>query len=189
VAPTVPARRRRLVAGLLVLLVLAAAGTVVAVVRARMDVSVATADGSIRISVPPDWGRQVRRSGWDLGPYGAPGRSGVALAASPDVARWTDPSTDVPGVFAGRADGVAPQRLLARSAAASCPAAPSRSLSASGLSGTVTRRQCAGSPMAYVEATLQPPAGDVTVYVQVKEPAAAGIADEILRSLRITPSP
>ena len=124
--------------GLGALLVLAAAGTAAGLRWERRDVTVATADGTIRLRVPHDWARQVRRSGWDLGPYGEAGRSGIALAASPDVTRWTDPTTDVPGVFAGRADGVAPAALLARSVAASCPAAPSRPLTGSGLSGTLT---------------------------------------------------
>ncbi len=181
-------RRRLLIAGLAALLVLAGAGTAAGLLWARRDVTVATADGTVRLRVPHDWARQVRRSGWDLGPDGAPGRSGVALAASPDVARWTDPSTDLPGVFAGRADGVSPEALLARSVAASCPADPSRPLTASGLAGTVTRRHCTGSPMAYVEAVLQPAGGASTVYVQVKEPAAANTADEILRSLEVSRS-
>jgi hypothetical protein len=183
---TRPRRHRRLlVVGLVALLVLAAAGTVAGLLWARRDVTVATADGTIRLRVPHDWARQVRRSGWDLGPYGAAGRSGIALAASPDVTRWTDPTTDVPGVFAGRADGVSPEALLARSVAASCPADPSRPLTGSGLSGTLTRRQCAGSPMAYVEAVLQPPGRDFTVYVQVKEPAAADTADAVVHSLAV----
>ena len=183
---TRPRRHRRLLlVGLVALLVLAAAGTVAGLLWARRDVTVATADDTIRLRVPHDWARQVRRSGWDLGPYGAAGRSGIALAASPDVTRWTDPTTDVPGVFAGRADGVSPEALLARSVAASCPADPSRPLTGSGLSGTLTRRQCAGSPMAYVEAVLQPPGRDFTVYVQVKEPAAADTADAVVHSLAV----
>ena len=176
-------RRRLLIAALVALLVLAGAGTAAGLLWARRDVTVATADGTIRLRVPHDWARQVRRSGWDLGPYGAPGRSGIALAASPDVARWTDPTTDVPGVFAGRADGVSPEALLARSVAASCPAAPSRPLTESGLSGTLTRRQCSGSPMAYEEAVLQPPGREFTVYVQVKEPASAYTGDAVVHSL------
>src|SRR6185369_16992751 len=137
---TQPRRHRRLlVVGLAAVLALAAAGTAAGLRWQRRDVTVATADGTIRLRVPHDWARQVRRSGWDLGPYGAAGRSGIALAASPDVTRWTDPTTDVPGVFAGRADGVSPEALLARSVAASCPASPSQPLTSSGLSGTLTR--------------------------------------------------
>jgi hypothetical protein len=181
-------RRRLLIVALVALLVLAGAGTAAGLVWTRRDATVATADGSIRLRVPHDWGRQVRRSGWDLGPYGEPGRSGIALAASPDVARWTDPTTDVPGVFAGRADGVSPEALLARSVAASCPAAPTQPLTGSGLSGTLTRRQCPGSSMAYVEAVLQPPGREFTVYVQVKEPASTDTADAVVRSLVVGPT-
>jgi hypothetical protein len=94
----------------------------------------------------------------------------------------------VPGVFAGRADGVAPDVLLGRSAARSCPASSTRPLTGSGLSGTVTRRLCPGSPMAYVEAVLQPPSRAFTVYVQVKEPAAAGTADDVIASLVVNSS-
>jgi hypothetical protein len=86
-------------------------------------------------------------------------------------------------VFAGRADGVQPRDLLARSVAASCPPSPPRSLRGSGLDGTLTRRLCPGSPMAYVEAVLQPPGAAFTVYVQVKQLAAADTADSVVRSL------
>ena len=182
-APASRPRRRVLIAALVALLVLAGAGTAAGLLWAGRDVTVATADGTVSVRVPHDWGRQVRQSSWDLGPYGEPGRSGIALAASPDVARWTDPTTDVPGVFAGRADGVSPEALLARSVAASCPASPSQPLTSSGLSGTLTRRQCPGAAMAYVEGVLQPPARDFTVYVQVKEPASADTADKVVDSL------
>ena len=180
-----PARhRRRLVTALVVLLLLlAGAGTAAVLIRDRMDVTVRTADGTIALRVPPDWAKQVRRSPWNLEPYGVAGQSGIALAAAPDVARWADPGADVPGVFAGRADGVQPRDLLARSVAAGCPAAPPRTMTASGLSGTLTRKVCPGSPMAYVEAVLQPPDLAFSVYVQVKEPASGDTADEVLRSL------
>jgi hypothetical protein len=39
--------------------------------------------------------------------------------------------------------------------------------------------------MAYVEAVLQPPGRDFTVYVQVKEPAAADPADAVVHSLAV----
>jgi eukaryotic-like serine/threonine-protein kinase len=182
-----PRRRRRLlVAGLVAVLLLAAGGTAAALVQARRDVTVATADGAIRLRVPPAWAKQVRHSGWDLGPYGAAGRSGTALVAAPDAARFADPGSDVPGVFAGRADGVAPDALLGRSAARSCPASLTRSLAGSGLTGTLTRRSCPGAPMAYVEAVLQPPSRAFTVYVQVKEPAAADTGEEVVRSLAVS---
>jgi hypothetical protein len=181
-----PRRRRLLVTVLVALLVLAGAGTAVVLIRDRRDVTVATADGTIRLEVPPDWARQVRRSAWDLRPYGLSGRTGVAVAAAPDVARWTDPRSDVPGVFAGRADGVGPQEVLDRSVAASCPASATGPLTGSGLSGTLTRRVCPGSPMAYVEAVLQPPDRTFTVYVQVKEPADGDAADDVVRSLVVS---
>jgi len=41
--------------------------------------------------------------------------------------------------------------------------------------------------MAYVEAVLQPPGRDFTVYVQVKEPAAAHAADAVVHSLVVNP--
>jgi hypothetical protein len=182
--PAPPRRRRRgLVVASVVVLVLAAGAAAALVVRDRMDVRVATADGTVAVRVPPGWATQVRRSDWDLSAYGVTGRSGTALAVAPDLARWQDPTSDVPGVFAGRADGVRPRDLLARSVAASCPAGPSRPLIGSGLTGTVTRRVCAGSSMAYEEAVLQPPDAAFSVYVQVKEPVAADTADAVIRGL------
>ena len=41
--------------------------------------------------------------------------------------------------------------------------------------------------MAYVEAVLQPTGHDFTVYVQVKEPAAADTADAMVHSLVVNP--
>ncbi|HST66068.1 MAG TPA: serine/threonine-protein kinase [Mycobacteriales bacterium] len=173
-----PRRHRSWLVPLLVVLVLAGAGTAAAVlVRERRPVTVTTADGAIRLRVPPSWAAQERRTPWDLGPYG--GGTGVALVVAPSVTGWAD-STG-PGVFAGRADGVAPAALLARSLAASCPADPSRPLAGSGLTGTLTRRVCGST--AYVEAVLQPPDRSFSVYVQVKEAASGGTADSVIRSL------
>jgi hypothetical protein len=154
------------------------------VVRDRRPVTVTTTDGAVRLRVPRAWAAQERRSAWDLSKYGAP--AGVAVVAAPDLARWQDPGTDAPGVFAGRADGVRPQDLLARSVAASCPAGTPRSLSGSGLTGTVTRHLCAGPAVAYVEAVLQPPDAAFTVYVLVKEPASADTADAVISSLVVS---
>jgi hypothetical protein len=86
-------------------------------------------------------------------------------------------------VFAGRADGVQPRDLTARSPAAGCPAAAPRTLTGSGLSGTLTRKVCPGSSMAYVEAVLQPPDLAFSVYVQVKEPVSSDTADAVISSL------
>jgi tRNA A-37 threonylcarbamoyl transferase component Bud32 len=185
-----PAPRRRygraVLTGLVAVLVLAVGGVAAVVVRDRRDVTVATADGSVSLRLPPAWARQVRRSDWDLGPYGVTGRSGVALDAAPDLAGWQDPASVVPGVFAGKADGVQPHDLTARSPAAGCPAAAPRSVSGSGLTGTLTRRVCSGSAIAYVEAVLQPPDLAFSVYVQIKEPASAETADQVIRSLVVT---
>jgi hypothetical protein len=184
--PAAPSRRRRLLVTLLVVVLVLAAGAAAALlVRDRRDVTVTTADGSVSLRLPPDWARQVQRSPWNLGPYGVTGRSGVALDAAPDLARWRDPASNVPGVFAGRADGVQPRDLTARSPAAGCPAAAPRTLTGSGLSGTLTRRVCRDSPMAYVEAVLQPPDLAFSVYVQVKEPVSSDTADQVIRSLAV----
>jgi eukaryotic-like serine/threonine-protein kinase len=179
--PPPRSRRRRPLVALVAVLVLAGAGTAAVLVRDRRPVTVTTTDAAVRLRVPPAWAAQERRTAWDLGPYG--GRSGVALVAAPDVTGWHDPSSAVPGVFAGRADGVAPAELLARSVAAACPADQPRALSGSGLTGTLTRHVCAGSPVAWVEAVLQPPDRSFSVYVQVKEPVAADTADAVVRSL------
>jgi eukaryotic-like serine/threonine-protein kinase len=179
-----PRRRRGPVLALAVLLLLAAAAVAaVVVVRDRQDVTVTTADGAISLRLPRDWARQVQRSAWDLEPYGSTGRAGVAVDAAPSLTGWRDLDSAVPGVFAGRADGVQPRDLTARSPAAGCPAAPTQPLSGSGLTGTLTRRVCPGSSMAYVEAVLQPPGLDFSIYVQVKEPVSDDTADRIIRSL------
>jgi len=54
------------------------------------------------------------------------------------------------------------------------------------VSGTLTRRQCAGNPMAYVAAELQPSGGEFTVYVQVTEPASTDTGDAVVHSLVVT---
>ena len=183
-----PRRRRgRLVAVLVVvLLVLAGGGAAVAVARSRADVRVASADGTLQISVPRGWAGQLQRSPWDLTPYGVTGGDGIALAVAPDLARWRDPASDVPGVFVGRADGLQPADLLEAGPAADCPASPARAVTGSGLTGTVVRRVCAGSAMAWVEAVLQPPDQTFAVYVQVKEPATTDAADRVLSGLSVS---
>jgi len=183
VRPRGPRRRGRLLTVLVAVLVLAGGGIAAAVVVRGRQVRITTADGSVHLRVPAAWAGQERLSPWDLGPYRVTGRTGTAVAVAPDLVRWEDPASTVPGVFAGRADGVEPRDLLARSFAAGCPAGPSQPVSGSGLSGTLTRKTCPGSPMAYVEAVLQPPDATFSVYVQVKVPVSAGTADDVIRSL------
>jgi serine/threonine protein kinase len=71
-APASRPRRRLMVAALVALLVLAGAGTAAGLLWARRDVTVATADGTIRLRVPHDWARQVRRSGGTSARTGPP---------------------------------------------------------------------------------------------------------------------
>jgi len=179
-------RRRRLVAVLAVAVVLAGGGAVALVLRDRADVEVGSGDGTLRVRVPAAWARQVQRSDWDLRPYGVTGRAGTALAVAGNLARWRDPAAADPGVFVGRADGVAPARLLAGSPAAGCTGSAPRPVQRDGLSGTVTRRTCAGAAAAYVEVVLQPPGARFTVYLQVKEPAADTRADGVVDSLAVS---
>lgn len=180
-----PRRRGPLIVALAATLVLAGGGVAAEVVVRGRPVPITTADGSVHLRVPAAWAAQERSSPWNLGPYGVTGRTGTAVAVAPDVAGWQDPASDVPGVFVGRADGVAPRDLLARSVTAGCPSGPVRPVSGSGLTGTLTRSTCPGSPMAYVEAVLQPPDAAFCVYVQVKVPVSAGTADDVIRSLEV----
>ena len=180
--PRVRRRRGRRVALLVaVLLVLAGAGTIAAVViRDRADVQVASADGSLRVTVPRDWAGQLQRSGWDEVP------GGVALIVSPDVEGWGVPTSDVPGVFVGRADGVGSPEALRRTPAAGCTASAARRVSASGLEGALVRYRCPGSVMAWEEAVLQPADRAFVVYVQVKEAEDVSLGDRVLAGLRVT---
>jgi hypothetical protein len=182
-----PRRRRRVLAALAALVVLAGAGAGAAFYLSTRDVAVSSADGALRLTVPRDWAGQQQRSSWDLTPYGGSG-AGVALAVSPDVTHWRDAGSTVPGVFAGKAPGVQPQAILDRSVAAACPASPARTLSGSGLTGTVTRRVCPGSPVAYLEVVMQPPDHSFTVYVQVKEPVTEAAGDAVVSSLVVSSS-
>lgn len=181
-----PRRRGRLIAVLVVALVLLAGGGTATwlVLRTRADVGVQTLDGSVRLRVPPDWATQLRRSAWDTSAAGATGPPGTSLVVSSDVAAFDDEDSKVPGVFAGRAEGLTPEQALGQSAAGKCPEATvTRALTGSGLTGEVSRRRCADSPVAWVEAWLQPPSKEFLVYVQIREPADDDTAAGIVSSL------
>lgn len=183
-----PRRRRRLVALLVALLVLlgAAGATAAVLVGVRADVQVASADGTLRVSVPRDWARQVRRSAWDLSAYGPV--DGIALDVAPDIAGWRDRTSDVPGVFAGRADGLPKPTVLRRRPAADCTASPDRPVTGAGMTGTAVEYVCGGSAMVWVEVLLQPRDASFVVYLQVKQPASTDVADRVLAGLRVAGS-
>jgi hypothetical protein len=185
--PRTRRRRGRLVAVLVSVLVLVAGLTTaaVAVIRARADVAVGSADGTLRLSVPRSWAGQTQRTDWDLTRFGGTAHGGTGFTVAPDVTDWRVIGSDTPGVFAGRTTQVQPATLLAGSPAADCPAGETRRLSGSGLTGTVVRRACPGSTMAWLEGVLQPPDRSYTVYVQVKAPAAGNSAEKVLSSLSV----
>lgn len=186
--PRARRRRGRRVALLVAaLLMLAGAGTVAAVlVRDRSDVQVASADGTLRVSVPRSWAGQLQRSTWDLEPYGVTDRDGTALAVSPDVEGRKDPTSDVPGVFVGRVEDLTDPGVLRLSPAGGCTRSAPRSVTAPGLTGDSVRYECPGSSMVWEDAVLQPPDAAFVVYVQVKQPAGATVADGVLAGLRVS---
>jgi hypothetical protein len=174
-----------LVAALLA--VAATAGVVAAQVWRRPgSVAVTNASGSLRVDVPSAWAGQYQDSTWDLTPYGQRGKLGVALVVARDVAGWRDAGSDTPGVFVGRASGLAADPVLARSAAAGCPAA-GRHWEHAGLAGTVLDHASCGGAARFVEAVLSPTDSSFLVYVQVKEPAGGDAAAGVLDSLAIGP--
>jgi tRNA A-37 threonylcarbamoyl transferase component Bud32 len=177
-------RRRRVLFALLGVLVLLGGGTAVALVlRDRADVTVATTDGALRLTVPHAWAGQLQRSEWDLGVFGLPARKdGVALTVAPLIKDgWDERSSEVPGVFAGRAPGNADP---ARTPLSGCvEAATPRPVTYGGLDGTLTRRACAGAVLVWTEVVLKPADGSFTVYVQVKEKSGETAGNAVLDSL------
>lgn len=183
-APRRRSRRRVLLALVGVLLLVAGGGTAL-VVRQLSSVEVVSADGAVHLTVPAAWGDQQLRSDWDLSPYGISGGSGTGLVVSSDAAGWSSPDSNLPGVFAGRAEGVRADELLARSVSAGCPAGGVSQIASSGMEGELVRKLCPGASSAYVEAWLQPPGRNFIIYVQVREPASADDANRVIRSLSI----
>jgi hypothetical protein len=176
--------RRVAVLAVLAVLVAAGAAAYVLVRRERATVDVTTASG-LHVRVPAGWGRQQQAADWDLTPLGAAGKRGTALLVAGDVAAWRDPASETPGVFVGVARGVSEGRLWAVSAARSCPYSQERRELPSGMTGTVRRHDCPGSPARVTEAVLTRSGSDLLVFVQVKEPLADDDAAAVLDSVTV----
>jgi hypothetical protein len=184
-----PRRWARRVALVAVLAILVAGGAVgyVLVWRARESVDVTAA--GLHVRVPAAWARQQQAGAWDLTPFGGAGEQGTALLVARDVTGWRDPASATPGVFVGAARGVAADSLWAASAVKSCrPYTQETRQLPSGLSGTVRRHECAGSPARVTEAVLTRPGSDQLVFVQVKEPLADHDAAAVLDSVTVAVS-
>jgi eukaryotic-like serine/threonine-protein kinase len=191
--PAPPRRRWRrrvlwTVAALLVVGGLGGGGVAAAVVlRDRSTVTVTDSSHTLQVTVPARWVGQVQDSGWDLAPYGKPGRRGAGLAVAKDVATWRDPSSSTPGVFVGQASGMDKEMVLSRSAAKACGVPQVQSWQRFGRTGEVRRYPaCTGSPVHFVEGVLQASGspGEI-VYVQIREPIDSNDAQKVLESFNL----
>jgi eukaryotic-like serine/threonine-protein kinase len=174
-----PRRRRRAVLVLLTVLVLLAAGGTAGalLLRDRAAVTVATADGGLRLTVPRDLAGQVQRNtDWNRG---------AAFIVAPTVAGWRDRTSTVPGVFAGRAPGQLPAAQVGAPPFDGCVADPAVPATAGGLSGTRTRWACPDATLVWDVVVLRPADSGYTVLLQVKQDRAATTTDRVLAGLRV----
>ena len=138
-------------------------------------VRVTDATGALSVAVPPAWAGQVRDAGWN-----PPGLGHVpALVVAPALARWSDPTSPMPGVFVGFLTGAAPTWLPTHNECGS--AQPDRAVRTNGATALVQRWSGCPGTVSYSEVLL----ADRGVYVQIKQVGSVDRADDILAGLRV----
>ncbi len=152
-------------------------------------VRVHDASGSLTISVPADWARQLKDSGWNPAAIHLPAGHVPGLLVGSDLSAWPDASSEVPGVFAGVSkslNGAEGAPVPALPAHDDCVRQPDRTVVVDKLIGNVRRwTDCGGTPTSFSEAVFTRTAHDLGVYVQIRQIDRVDHTDKILRSLRL----
>jgi hypothetical protein len=188
-----PRRRHRLarlvaVATTVVAAGLGAAGSTTAGGSAQPWVRVTDVTHSVSLAVPPFWAKQVRDAGWDPATIGLPTGHVAGLLVGPDLTAWPDPTSGVPGVFAGISGSLregGPTPTLPDHEG--CARQPDRELTVGPLTAKVHRWiHCGGTSISFSEVLLTNPRSEYGVYVQVKQIDEHDYTDDILRALVLT---
>jgi hypothetical protein len=146
---------------------------------------------SISVAVPAAWAGQLRDAGWNPGAIRLPPGHAPGLLVGPDLDAWPDPTSEVPGVFAGlssalRAGGPVP----ALPSHDRCVPQSERELVVGVLTARVRRwSRCGGAAISFSEALLTPKQGEYGIYLQIKQLGETDYTDEILRRLRLSSHP
>ncbi|MFF5075576.1 serine/threonine-protein kinase [Actinoplanes sp. NPDC000266] len=145
---------------------------------------VADASGTLSVWVPASWAGQVRDTGWNPGSVGLRAGREPGLTVGADLTSWSDPRSPVPGVFAGISTALrgGTPALPDHSA---CVPAPDPEPRLTAASAVVRRWTGCGGGISFTEALITPAAGDVGLYVQIRQTDDVDHSEEILRGVRL----
>ncbi|MEV6923874.1 serine/threonine-protein kinase [Dactylosporangium sp. NPDC051485] len=177
------ARLRRIAGAAVALAAVLAAGA--SAVPARSGwVRVRDVNGVVSVAVPPRWAVQLRHAGWNPALLGLPAGHAPGLVVAPDLARWTDPASGMPGVFVGVSRALLPGNAEpALPGHATCVRQPDRTVDVAGFPALVRRWTSCGAAVSYSEVVFAVPPR-FGVYVQIKQVGTADVTDELLAGLR-----
>jgi len=140
----------------------------------------------VSIAVPPGWAGQLRDGGWDPRTVGLGDAHAPGLLVAPDVARWTDENSPMPGVFVAigpeiLGGGADPPRLPVHP---SCRQDATRIVAHGGRPAQVRRWTSCPGGVSYSEVVFVARPG-LGVYTQIKQVGARDRTDDVLAGLRI----
>ncbi|GAA4257348.1 serine/threonine-protein kinase [Dactylosporangium darangshiense] len=182
--------RRRLlrIAGAAVALAAVLAAGASAVLPRSGWVRVRDNTGAISVAVPPRWAGQLRDAGWNPAALGLPAGHEPGLVVAPDLARWTDPASAMPGVFAGASRALLPGNPdPALPGHATCVRRPDRTVDVAGTPALVRRWTSCGAAVSYSEVVFAVPQR-FGVYIQIKQVGASDVTDDVLAGVRLSGS-
>jgi serine/threonine protein kinase len=169
----------RHVTGTLVALVLLAltAGATVPGGTPEGWVRVTDAGRTFSLSVPGEWARQLRDSGWNVSSLGLPSGTEPGLQVGTDLRDLTGPA-----LFAGWSRWLVPGMPVTWPSHPGCARGLDREVHAAGMTGQV--RRCATASVSYTDVLLTGN-GREGVYMQIRQQAGTDHTDEVLKTLRL----
>ncbi|GAB3269061.1 hypothetical protein GCM10027456_55040 [Kineosporia babensis] len=166
--------RGRWIATMVVVVALAAATGVGSVMfwqkNRNQDISVSTADQSLRLTVPKQFGREVVDNGWKPTSIGLKDAEGSGLLLANDVDGWSKLQQDVDGVFVGLSPRENLPKRVAEIEHEDCTKASAEQYTGPDWEGQLqTWTSCSGGQRVLWEISLKAVDSDQWVYMQVRQ--------------------
>jgi serine/threonine protein kinase len=129
------------------------------------------------VSVPGEWARQLRDSGWNVSSLGLPSGTEPGLQIGAEL---RDPTK--PALFTGSSRWLVPGMPVTWPTHPGCTRQLDREVRAAGMTGQA--RRCATATISYTDVLLTG-IGREGVYLQIRQPAGTDHTDTVLRTLRL----
>jgi serine/threonine protein kinase len=143
-------------------------------------VRVTDAGHTFSVSVPGEWARQLRDSGWNVSSLGLPPGTEPGLQVGTDLRDLTEPA-----LFSGRSRRLVPGVPVTWPTHPGCTRQLDREVHAAGLTGEA--RRCTTATVSYTDVLLTG-IGHEGVYMQIRQQVTTDHTDQVLKTLRLVRS-